>query len=352
MIVWGYEQRSKPLRLVQSIDCRACNTEREFRYTVRYQHNHLWYLFGFASGKRYLRSCTVCGHGETVDPAQVETLLGGSGIPIRDRFGLLALVAGGAALVGIGALYNAFSEPPRNIPELSARVARGDESALRRLRREARAGDVPSQVALANLLAGHGNQNFLDDQEAFGWALQAARHANVQAQAAVASRYEQGIGTPVDLSQALAWYTKAAEGGEGEAANNLGAFYLQGLATPADREQALHWFRESAEHGHPSGAYNLAMTLLQSEPPEVEEGLRWLRAAAESEREDETSLGAIARAQNELGRRHEQGDGVARDMLLALEYYRRASPHSEAAAASIERLRALLQARGDGAAGQ
>ena len=343
MVIWGYESRTRDLGKYIDAYCAVCGERREFRRAVRYRYNHLYYLFGFASAVGYIQACGVCGHGTALDARTVEAERGRSGVPAWDRFGLLALPAGVLALVLFALLLRWLGPEIRSIPELAARVASGDVTALEHLRREARAGDLPSREALADLLAGHGNTHFLDDGEALHWALAAAEQGSVGAQLAAGKRYEQGIGTAPDAARALHWYLRAAEGGSADAANSLGALYLQGSGTPADPGQARHWFRVAAASGDVSAAWNLAMTLLTQAEPDAEEGLRWLHAAAASQRTDPVSMAAAAKAHHELGRRYEQGDGVGRDLLRALDSYRAASALEPDAQASVDRLTAALE---------
>jgi TPR repeat protein len=77
---------------------------------------------------------------------------------------------------------------------------------------------------------------------------------------------------------------KAGELGSLEAQRDLGALYATGDWTgPHDSACGAEWYRRAAERGHRSAQYNLGFMRLLGEgvPRNTEEGLRWLRCAAD-----------------------------------------------------------------------
>lgn len=344
MLIWGHRGRSLDLGPAASRHCSTCGQERAFRTRVDYQYNHFWYVFGFVSGKSYSERCAICGQGTVLETARTEERLGRNAVPMWDRFGLLAAFGAGVGLILLAVLLRLSGPEIRNIPDLTERMMRGDATALAQLRREAEAGDLPSQMALGDLLGVHGPETFRDLEEAFRWTLAAATQGNALAQRSVATRYENGIGTKVDTAAALRWYRAAAEQGSAAAANSIGAFYLQGIEVAADPIEALQWFRKAADAGDAPGEFNLAMGYLSGNGIEQDlaQAVRWLEKAAAAEGRDSTSVLTAAEAMNQLGKLYEEGSGVEKDVLKALNYYQSASPSNVEARESVERLRARL----------
>lgn len=347
-IVWGYKKKSIDLGTTRSRICEQCQHVRSFRTHVCYQYNHLWYAFGFVSGRQFTESCEVCGHESAVDAAVVKAELGKDPIPYWDRFGLLSAFGGLVAMVLFLVLLRVTGPEIRNIPDLTERMKRGDDTALAQLRREASQGDLPSQEALADLLSGQGHQRFLNLEEGYRWALAAAKQGSVGAQVSVGWRLESGTGVESNPVEALRWYRIAAKRGSAIAQNSVGAFYRQGTTVPADQKEAARWFRMAAESGDIPGAYNLGMTYIEGDAgkPNVTEAIHWLEVAANAPMTDATSVKTSASANNELGNLYEQGIGVEQDVLKALNHYQAASPNNTDAAANVDRLKSRLAQKG------
>lgn len=352
-IIWGYKKKSIDLAATRSGHCDQCQQERSFRTRLSYQFNHLWYAFGFVSGRQFTDSCEVCGHENAIDAAVVKSETGKDPIPYWDRFGLLSAFGGLVALVLCLVLLRLSGPEIRNIPDLTERMKRGDETALAQLRREASQGDLPSQEALADLLSGEGHQRFLNLEEGYSWALAAARQGSVGAEVSVARRLESGMGITADPVDALRWYRVAAKHGSATAQNSVGAFYAQGTTVPSDQNEAARWFRRAAESGDIPAAYNLAMTYITGTgngqgqvETNMTEAIHWLEVAANTPMTDEASVIAAARANNELGNLYERGIGVEPDVLKALNHYQAAGPNNAEAAASVARLKSRLSPKG------
>ncbi|MFN7987880.1 MAG: tetratricopeptide repeat protein [Thermoanaerobaculia bacterium] len=343
ILIWGTRAKSVDLGPAGAGDCPACGPERPFRWRLDYKAHHLYYAFGFVSGKRYLRACEVCGRGEVQPAAAVEASLGRSVIPFMERFGCLTAVGGLAAVVLFLSLLRLLGPEPRNVPELTARAARGDAAALARLRSEAGAGDVPSQEALMDVYR-LGSGVAADPAEAFLWARRAAEAGNARAQHTLGMMYELGQGTPVDYARALEWYTKAEAQHVAASANGIGTLHFRGLGVKQDAAEGVRWFRKAAEAGDAAGALNLAGRCLAGEgvAADPKEARRWLEQAAASTGQDDETLGVVALARYGLGRLYEEGNGVEKDVVKALRLYEQAAPRCEDARRDFERLKARL----------
>jgi hypothetical protein len=343
ILIWGSRPKTLVLGAAGDRFCDRCGAARKHTFVVDYTVNHLYYLFGFVSGRRVACRCTICGQEKTeaLDPAL--DLRSRTEIPWLERFGCLGLAAALAALVLLGIAWSQFGPQPRNIPDLLARVQRRDASALTRLEKEAGEGDLPSQLALAQILR-DGLGVPADPAQALAWALKAAEQGSAPAQFAVGSMVEWGNGTGADPAAAAVWYRKAAEQGVAGAANSLGALHLQGKGLPADPAAAVEWFRKAAEGGDVAGQFNLAMRYFNGQGVAVDpvEARRWLERAVTATGTDDTTLAVVASSNQELGVIYEDGLGVERDLVKALQYYDRGRALNEDARLNFERLKARL----------
>jgi uncharacterized protein len=143
-----------------------------------------------------------------------------------------------------------------------------------------------------------------------------------------------------------------AESGDREAQYWLGRIYEVGKLLPLDKERSAYWYQKSAEQGYAPAEYLVCLTHANLEPIELErcmwraaengvpeaqfwlgvafeqnlwfgvtdrrEALKWYRRAAQSDQPD---------AENELGRRYEDGDGVEQSYVQAAYWYRKAAEH-------------------------
>jgi len=343
ILIWGRRQKAIDGGPAGTELCATCGQSRPFRWKLHYQLNHLYYVFGFVSGKQYLRACEVCGRGAVHPAAEVEASLGKSAIPFMDRFGCLAALGGVASLILFAVLLRLLGPEPRNVPDLLARATRGEAASVARLRAEAESGDAPSQDALVELYTGEtgASPNW---NEAFRFARLAAERGSARAQHELGSMYELGRGTKADPSEALAWYRKAEAQGLAVSANSIGVFYLQGVVVAANSDEAARYFRKAADAGDVAGCYNLAGRYATGSgaAQDFVEARRWLERAVATKDERPNTQAIVALARFSLGQIYEEGAGVEKDLVKALRYYEEASPLNEKARASFERLKARL----------
>ncbi len=348
ILIWGTRAKSVDLGPAGSWPCPNCGQDRPFRNVLRYQLNHLYYVLGFVSRRKYLRVCEVCGRGEELQPSAVAAAGLPSPIPWLERFGCLGAAAAVAALI-LGAIGLSLLGPgPRDVPDLMDRARRGETAALERLRQEAEGGDVPSQEALSDLYLGApGSQVARNDAEAFHWARAVAERGTAAAQHRVGWMYESGMGTARDYGEAMRWYRKAAAQGLAASANSVAALYLRGLGVPPNPQEAVRWFRQAAEGGDPGASFNLAMRYWQGQGVAADFGQarRWLERAVAATGTDDQTRSVVADANFELGVLYENGWGVQRDAVKALHAYEAAMSRNDEARQSFERLKAKLAAR-------
>ena len=81
------------------------------------------------------------------------------------------------------------------------------------------------------------------------WA-RLAENGNVDAMAALAGLYRQGLGVPRDAGRAAALYRRAGLAGHVIAQANLGEMLAQGIGVPRDPGRAWAWLRRAADGGN------------------------------------------------------------------------------------------------------
>ena len=159
----------------------------------------------------------------------------------------------------------------------------------------AKQGDAEAQYKYGSMYE-HGKGVPRSKEEAFKWYRRAAEQGHVQAQSILAVLYELGDGVRQDKEEAIKWLRRAAEQGDAESQYFLGAKYYHGaVGVPQDYAQAMKWFGLAAEQGDDELLSMLSCFLLyQAEYEDSEEGLRWVRSAAEQgEAWAQLSLGRI-----------------------------------------------------------
>ncbi|TBL79092.1 tetratricopeptide repeat protein [Paenibacillus thalictri] len=162
--------------------------------------------------------------------------------------------------------------------------------------------------------------------------------------------YYYGKGTDEDNSRALELFKKAYDHGSGEAASMVGFMYYKGYGVSADNEQEFIWMKRSAESGYALGQSNLAncyasgrgtaqdhtlakqwyikaakggndyaateVGKMEMDNNNYAEAVKWYRKAAEN---------GYADAQNRLGVRYTNGQGVEKDDYEAFRWYVKAA---------------------------
>ncbi|KAF9970469.1 hypothetical protein BGZ73_006810, partial [Actinomortierella ambigua] len=142
----------------------------------------------------------------------------------------------------------------------------------------ANTGDLDAQVALAAKYE-KGDGATQSDTEAFKWYLRAAALGSTEAQFKAGEYFRNGQGTSKNQAVAVYWLQQAAEGGHAAAQNSLGWMYQNGYGVERNYNHAVSWYRKSADQGN-------------------------------------------ATAQNNLGWMYENGYGVERDYNQAVSWYR------------------------------
>ncbi|QHI69877.1 tetratricopeptide repeat protein [Tichowtungia aerotolerans] len=148
-----------------------------------------------------------------------------------------------------------------------------------------------------------------DFVEAFDLYSKSAGAGYAEAQFALASMYEDGIGVDRDLVMAAKWYEKAARNGVADALCKVG---------DAEFASAVRWF----------GKASLTPDDEMAQFDSMKHYKRDLSSAIASYRK--AAAGGSAGAQYMLGRLHASGEGVVKDFDQALEFYKQAAGQNHA----------------------
>lgn len=108
-------------------------------------------------------------------------------------------------------------------------------------------GAEGAEDAFARALAAYDSGRYGD--AAGTWA-RLAENGNVDAMAALAGLYRQGLGVPRDAGRAAALYRRAGLAGHVIAQANLGEMLAQGIGVPRDPGRAWAWLRRAADGGN------------------------------------------------------------------------------------------------------
>jgi localization factor PodJL len=127
-----------------------------------------------------------------------------------------------------------------------------------KLRGAAMAGDAAAAYAVAMRFA-EGRGVPVNMEEAAHWYERAASKGLVPAQFRYASLLEKGLGVKKDLAQARRLYLAAANKGNSKAMHNLAVLYAEGIDGKPDYATAVKWFRKAAQHGIADSQYNLGV---------------------------------------------------------------------------------------------
>ncbi len=184
-------------------------------------------------------------------------------------------------------------------------------------------GTVVSQAAAAKPAqaapqpAAAGGQRTVSAQEAFALVSQEAGKGQAEAMQALASMYDQGLGTARNHTKALEWYQKAAAANLPAAVYQIGLAYEIGRGVTASRDKAMEYFQKAVTLKVPEASYKLASMAMAGVPPKPNEkqALEELKAAGLNN----------AKAMEALGNFYENGVGLAPNFTQAFNWYQKAA---------------------------
>ncbi len=215
---------------------------------------------------------------------------------------------------------------------------------------DAEKGDIIAQYLVGKCFRfGYGTE--INDEKAVFWYRRAANHGQPNAQNALANCYLEGAGVEEDHAMALDLYQKAAAQGDNVAMLQLGRCYDFGWGTEIDERKAFELYEEAYANGNNEALRFLANDLYYGIGVEEdkEKGFEYFGTAAllddvlaqkhlawiySFDKEDDfhavfwyqqaADLGD-SEAQYWLGYHYQNGQGVQKDMRIALEYFQQSA---------------------------
>lgn len=141
---------------------------------------------------------------------------------------------------------------------LMAMPAGAQQTDVKQLKKEAKAGDAQAQLQLGYELL-FGKDADKDEKAGFQWVEKAAKGGKKVAEWLLGRCYEHGIGTAVDEQKAFECYEKAAADSVSLAYKSLANIYLYGNKVIAkDAHQAVTYLQKAAEAGSEDAMQSLA----------------------------------------------------------------------------------------------
>ncbi|XP_009796602.1 F-box protein At1g70590-like [Nicotiana sylvestris] len=119
-------------------------------------------------------------------------------------------------------------------------------------------------------------------------------------------------GVEVNLNKALDSFLQGAARGSTLAMVDAGLLYWE----MGRKEQGVSFYRKAAVLGDPAGQCNLGISLLEANPPDIEEAIKWMYKA---------SIAGYVRAQYQLALCLHKGRGPSRDLKEAARWYLKAA---------------------------
>lgn len=136
-----------------------------------------------------------------------------------------------------------------------------------------------------------------------------------------------GLGTQQDYEKAFEWFLKSAQEGNRFAQYSLGNLYYYGNGTDKDLSQAFQWYMKSAEQGQPYAAYAAAQMYNKGEYVSMDENQaqEYYKQALAGFLELESKNQADDNLYYKIGIMYKNGLGTQKDMIKAIEYFKRSA---------------------------
>ena len=199
-------------------------------------------------------------------------------------------------------------------------------SEFERLKRKAEAGNMYSQYALAKLLLNNDSENY-DPESAVEWLKKSAERGNSVAKYRLGKLFLLGEDVPQDTGEALRWLNSASDDGYEYAQYLLGKLYAEGTVVEKDVFMALLYLERAALKNNPYAAYLAGkLRLTDAENRDTHRAVEHFTTAAEN---------GNSYAEYMLGKMYLYGNGVEKDIDLALSYLNLSAEHGNEYAAQL-----------------
>ena len=199
-------------------------------------------------------------------------------------------------------------------------------SEFERLKRKAKAGNMYSQYALAKLLLNNDSENY-DPESAVDWLKKSSERGNSVAKYRLGKLFLLGEDVPQDTGEALRWLNSASDDGYEYAQYLLGRLYAEGTVVEKDVFMALLYLERAALENNPYAAYLAGkLRLTDEENRDSHRAVEHFTTATEN---------GNSYAEYMLGKMYLYGNGVEKDIDLALSYLNLSAEHGNEYAAQL-----------------
>ena len=162
-----------------------------------------------------------------------------------------------------------------------------------------------------------------DNEKALEYFKAAYEHGNAEAANMIGIMYHNGYGVEQDNEQEFIWIKKSADMGCVQAISNLGDCYYNGTGTSQNYEMAKSCYIKAADAGNDYAATQIGIMAVESH--DYTEAVKWFMQAANN---------GYADAQNRLGVRYDNGEGVTQNKAEAVKWYMKAAEQGHTKAQS------------------
>lgn len=199
-------------------------------------------------------------------------------------------------------------------------------SEFERLKKKANAGNMYSQYTLAKLLLDRDGEHY-EPEAAVDWLKRSAERGNAVAKYRLGKLFLLGEDVPQDTAEALRWLNSASDDGNEYALYLLGKLYAEGKYVEKDVFFALLYLERAAMQNNPYAEYLAGkLYLTDEENRDTYRAVKCFSAAAEN---------GNSYAEYMLGKMYLYGNGVERDVDLALSYLNSSAEHGNEYAAQL-----------------
>ena len=199
-------------------------------------------------------------------------------------------------------------------------------SEFERLKKKAVAGNMYSQYTLAKFLLDKNGEHY-EPEAAVDWLKQSAERGNAVAKYRLGKLFLLGEDVPQDTDEALRWLNSASDDGYEYAQYLLGKLYAEGKYVEKDVFFALLYLEKAAMQNNPYAAYLAGkLYLTDVECRDTYRAFKCFTAAAET---------GNSYAEYMLGKMYLYGNGVKRNVDLALSYLNSSAEHGNEYAAQL-----------------
>ena len=205
--------------------------------------------------------------------------------------------------------------------------------------RKAAAQNNPDAVLLLGRLAIDGAGMPQDVGGGVRMVKQAADAGNMEAIGFYGVLLQLGVGVPKDEVAGATMLERAAQSHDPDAEQNYAIAWFNGQGMAKNEATGVYWQKRAADDGnvYAAATYCARATTGMGMPKNAVEGIRYGRIAAQAD---------LPRAQTCLGWAYHDGNGVAKDLVISRDWFRKAAVQGDQTAIDLLKTDAALLAAG------